>query len=166
MLLVFVLLFSLLESIMSINAVVSVPLAFLVLSLPKTIIGTDFTVYYCILCTKWMKSTRHGPEDYVPEEKAITLAVAAVHAANNSAAASGRGGESNREAVVEAIYVFAASFDADDDSVAMGGYNVDNSVVGGRGQKRRKVEIRCCCPTCNYYTTSRFSLARDWSVYA
>jgi CRISPR/Cas system endoribonuclease Cas6 (RAMP superfamily) len=42
MLLVFVLFFSLLESVISINAVVSVQLAFLVFSSPKTKIGTDF----------------------------------------------------------------------------------------------------------------------------
>jgi len=46
MLLVFGLFFSLLESIISINAVVSVQSAFLVFSSPKTKIGTDFTVLY------------------------------------------------------------------------------------------------------------------------
>ena len=103
----------------------------------------------------------------LPEEGAITSAVAAVHAANNAAAAGGGGGEFDRGAVVEAIYDFAASFDADDDSVAMGGYDVDDGFAGGgRGQTRRKGKVRCCCLTCNYYITLRLSLARDWSVNA
>ena len=64
MLLVFVLFFSLLESIISINAVVSVQLAFLIFSSPKTKIGTYF---YRILCTKWMKS-RDAAEEYRRKE--------------------------------------------------------------------------------------------------
>ena len=68
----------------------------------------------------------------------------AVANAAAAAAAGGWGGESDREAVDEAVYDFAASFDADDDEgVAMGGYDVDDGVAGGgRGQTRRKGKVR------------------------
>ena len=74
----------------------------------------------------------------LPEEGAITSAVANAAAA---AAGGGWGGESDREAVDEAIYNFAASFDADDDEgVAMGGYDVDDGVAGGGEGKQEEKE--------------------------
>ena len=68
----------------------------------------------------------------LPEEGATNAAAAA-------SAAGVWGGESDREAVDEAIYDFAASFDADDDEgVAMGGYDVDDGVAGGGEGKQEE----------------------------
>ena len=87
-----------------------------------------------------MKSTRHGRS--LHQEGAITLAIAAVHVANDPAtitpmmashagdSCSGSGGgESKGEAVHKAIYDFAASVDADDEGVAMGVDDVKDGVA-------------------------------------
>ena len=84
MLLLVVLFFSLLESVMSINAVVSVWLAFLVVCSPKTKIGTDFYVFLGYLSSQTaMVSTKRG-RDY-REEADVAAAIAAVAAAIDAA---------------------------------------------------------------------------------